>query len=209
MAAPQLGKRMHELEQVGIRVVPVHPGDLVVLAVAIVVALLGPPHLVPRQHHRDALRAEQCGQEIPLLPGPQAQDRRIGRGSLGTAVPRPVVVGAVGVAFAVRLVVLAVVAHQILEGKTVMAGDEVHGGDGPPAARLVQVARAAQPRAEIGQRARLTAPEVTDGVAVYTVPLTPQWGEVTNLVPPFADVPWLGDQLYLGDDRILLYKIEK
>src|SRR5215470_2112260 len=53
------------------------------------------------------------------------------------------------------------------------------------------------------------SPEVTDGVAVAPVPLAPQGWEVTDLIAPWADVPWLCDELYLADHRILLDEVEE
>ncbi|MEJ7703468.1 MAG: hypothetical protein WKF47_07320 [Geodermatophilaceae bacterium] len=66
-----------------------------------------------------------------------------------------------------------------------------------------------QPGAELADGAGLTAPEVADGVAVLAVPLGPQWREVADLVTAVADVPRLGDQLDLADDRILLDQVEE
>ena len=53
------------------------------------------------------------------------------------------------------------------------------------------------------------APEVAHAVAVAAVPLRPQRREVADLVAAFADVPRLGDQLDLADDRILLDHVEE
>ena len=59
VAAAQPGQLLGEGEQVPLagRAGPVHPGDLVVLAVGVVVAALGAADLVAGQQHRDALRA--------------------------------------------------------------------------------------------------------------------------------------------------------
>ena len=55
----------------------------------------------------------------------------------------------------------------------------------------------------------LAAPEVADGVAVVAVPLGPLRREVADLVAAGADVPRLGDQLDLADDRVLLHELEE
>ena len=57
--------------------VPVHPGELVVLAVGVVVAALGPADLVAGQQHRHALRDEERGEEVAHLPLAQRVDRRV------------------------------------------------------------------------------------------------------------------------------------
>ena len=76
-------------------------------------------------------------------------------------------------------------------------------------AGLVQVARPGQPGGELRQRGRLAAPEVADRVPVLAVPLGPQRREVADLVAALADVPRLGDQLHLGDHRVLLHQVEE
>ena len=57
--------------------------------------------------------------------------------------------------------------------------------------------------------ARPAAPEVPHRVAVHPVPLGPEDGEVADLVAALADVPRLGDQLHLGEDRILVDDVEE
>ena len=133
---------------------PVDPGDLVVLAVGVVVALLGAADLVAREQHRHALGQQQRGQEVALLPGPQREDRRVVGRALGAAVPGPVVVAAVPVVLAVGLVVLVVVGDQVLQGEAVVGGDEVDRGDRAPAVLLVQVAGAGEPGGELAAASR-------------------------------------------------------
>ena len=118
---------------------PVHPGDLVVLAVGVVVASLGAPDLVAGQQHRDALRQQQRGEEVALLPRPQREHRLVVGRALDAAVPGPVVVAAVPAVLAVGLVVLVVVGDKVLQGEAVVAGDEVDRGDRAPAVLLVEV----------------------------------------------------------------------
>ncbi len=55
----------------------------------------------------------------------------------------------------------------------------------------------------------LAAPEVADRVAVLAVPLGPQRGEAADVVAALADVPGLGDELDLADDRVLLHEVEE
>ena len=120
--------------------VPVQPGELVVLAVGVVVAVLRVAELVAGQQHRHALREEQRGDEVALLPLAQRDDVRVVGRPFGAAVPAVVVVGAVAVVLAVGLVVLVVVADQVVQREAVVAGDEVDAGVGLAAALLVQVA---------------------------------------------------------------------
>ena len=66
---------------------PVHPGDLAVLAVGVVIAPLGAAHLVARGQHRHPLGQQQRGQEVALLPLAQPENPGVVRGALGAAVP--------------------------------------------------------------------------------------------------------------------------
>src|SRR5215470_330772 len=83
------------------RSLPVNPGDLVVLAVGVVVALLGAAHLVACEQHRDSLREQQRREEVALLPLPQRDYCRAPGRALDAAVPRPVVVAAIPVVLTV------------------------------------------------------------------------------------------------------------
>ena len=125
-----------ELQEVGLRLVqvPVEPGQFVVLAIGVVVALLGAADFVAGQDHRHALGKQQRGQEVPHLLAPQA---RIAGSSVGPSTPQFQLVllfVAVAVVFAVGLVVLVVVGNQVVEREAVVAGDEVDAGVGPAAA---------------------------------------------------------------------------
>src|SRR5207245_70318 len=111
---------------------------------------------------------------------------------LHPAVPRPVVVAAILVAFPVGLVVLLVVGDEVTQGEAVMCGDEVDAGEGTAAVTLVEVAGAGEPVGEVGHAGGAPPPVVTDGVAVLAVPFRPQHREVAHLVAAHADVPWLG-----------------
>jgi hypothetical protein len=66
MSGPQGGHRPRELHQLGVRLIPVHPGDLIVLAVAVIVAVLTAAKLIAVRDHRNALR-EECGREKVAL----------------------------------------------------------------------------------------------------------------------------------------------
>ena len=118
---------------------PVDPRDLVVLAVAVVVALLGAAGLVAHERHRNALGQEQRRQQVALLLRPALEDDRIVIVALGAAVPRPVVRLAVGVALSVRLVVLFVVRDEIAQREAVVRSHEVDARDGASRVVLVEV----------------------------------------------------------------------
>src|SRR5207248_6270908 len=123
-----------ELEELALSVaeLPVEPRELVVLAPRVVVAVLRAAELVAAEQHRDALREEQRGEEVPLLARAEHTHLRVVRRPLDAAVPRAVVVGAVAVLLEVRLVVLLVVRDKIAEREAVVGGDEVDRRRRPP-----------------------------------------------------------------------------
>ena len=91
---------------------------------------------------------QQHGQEVLDLPVAQRLDVRIVGRALDAAVPAQVVVGAVAVVLAVRLVVLPVVRDQVVQREAVVAGDEVDALLRLPLLVAVQVRAAEQPRRE-------------------------------------------------------------
>ncbi|MCY1408201.1 hypothetical protein D9M71_235200 [compost metagenome] len=68
---------------------------------------------------------QQGGEEIAHLPMAQRVDLGIVGGAFDAVVPGQVVVAAVLIVFVVGFVVLVVVGHQVVEGETVVGGDEI------------------------------------------------------------------------------------
>src|SRR5581483_12234922 len=128
MPPSQRDQRACVVEQFVIDGGPVEPGYFVILTVRVVVASLGPSRFIARQKHRHSLRQEQRSQEVSHLPRAQRVDARIVGWSFSAAVPRTVVVLAVPVLLAVRLVVLLVVGDQVSQRESVVAGDKVDAG---------------------------------------------------------------------------------
>ena len=198
-----------ELDQALVCTIPVHPGGLGILRVAVVIAALRAAQFVAVQDHRHALAEEQGGEEVALLPVAEGLDRGIVARPFDPAVPRAVVVGAVFPVLAVGVVVFVVVRDEVAQGEAVVRGDEVDRGDRSPTGVLVEVGGAGQPGGQLTERRRLAAPEVAHGVAVLAVPLRPLRREVANLVAARSDVPRLGDEFDLRDDRVLLHEFEE
>jgi hypothetical protein len=120
VGAPERHQPPGEGQQVLVGPGPVEPGDLVVLAVGVVVAALGAAQLVAAEQHRHPEGQQQGGQQAPGLPGPELHHLGVAGGAFHPAVPGPVVVGAVPVGLAVGLVVLAVIGDQVAEGEAVV-----------------------------------------------------------------------------------------
>ena len=135
----QFAGEVEQREAVGIEV-PVVPRRFVVLAIGVVVAVLRAADFVAAADHRHALREQQRRQQIALLPLAELDDFGIVSRAFDAHVPGVIVVGAVAIVFAVRLVVLLVVADQIVERESVVRGDEIDAGGRAAAVPLVQIA---------------------------------------------------------------------
>src|SRR5690606_37761643 len=110
---------------------------------------------------------------------------------------------AVPVVLAVGLVVLVVVADDVVQGEAVMGGDEVDAGPGLAAAAIEEVRRTGDPRRQRPGRTVVAFPEGPGAVAEAVVPLRPSGQELPDLVAPGTAVPGLGDELRLGQRRVL------
>src|SRR5262249_57666338 len=114
--------------------------------------------------HRHALREKECGEKVADLPLPQGLDGGIVGGTLRSAVPRGVVVGAVPVLLVVSLVMLLVVGDEVGERESVVRRDKVDAGAGPPAALLVQITGAGQSIRQLGRLPIVPLPVAADAV---------------------------------------------
>ena len=210
MLVPERDQPAREVEQplAGLVDLPVEPGDLVVLAPGVVAAALRAAHLVAAEQHRRALGEDQRGEEVAALALAGGHDGGVVGRPLDAHVPGAVVVRPVLVVLEVGLVVLLVVGDEVVEREAVVGGDEVDRRERVAAVALVEVAGAGEARREL-VHARLPAPEVAHRVAIDAIPLRPQDREVADLVTARADVPRLGDQLHLGQDRVLVDDVEE
>ncbi len=90
-----------------------------------------------------------------------------------------------------------------------MGGDEVDRAERPSATLVEQVARARETAGEVGELAVIAFPEGAYRVAELVVPLRPARREAPDLIATGAAVPGLGDQLGLGQHRVLAAGDEK
>ncbi|MCY1552278.1 hypothetical protein D9M68_886640 [compost metagenome] len=116
---------------------------------------------------------------------------------------------AVAVAFAVGFVVLVVVRHQVVQGETVVRGDEVDARGGPLARPAVQVFRTGDALGHLADEPAVAFPEAAQPVAVLVVPLGPAEREVADLVAAVAQVPRFGDELHAVERRVLPDRVEE
>src|SRR5882757_6747047 len=139
-------------------VVPADPADLVVLAVGVVVAGLRVADLVAGEDQRRALRQQQAGELVLSEPAAQHEDVGIVGRALVAAIIAVVVVGAVAIFFAVRLVVLFVVVEQVRQRETVVHRDVVDAGARRAAVVVEQVGRRRHAARYLADQAAFAAP---------------------------------------------------
>ncbi len=178
---------------------PVDPGDVVVLAIGVVVAALRPRELVARLQHRHSLGEEQRGEEIAHLAPPRRIDLGVLGRTLDAAVPAQVVSMAVVVVLEIRLVVAIVVAHQIAQREAVVRGHEIDAGGGLAAVVAEHVAGSGKALGEFADFARIAAPERTHRIAIAVIPLGPAGRKAAQLVAAETDIPGLGDHLHMRE----------
>src|SRR4029434_4830671 len=141
-------------------------------------------------------------QQVLHLPIAQSLYCGIIRGAFHTAVPAPIVVGAVTVVFPVRLVVLVVVGDQIVEGETIVTRHEVDALLGlaflvPVDLRATEYAVRQAPHHPL-----VATEEAADIVAEAAVPLLPTVpNEAADLIQT-GRIPRLGNEFRAGQDRV-------
>src|SRR4029077_6802780 len=91
-------------------------------------------------------------------------------------------VAPVAIIFAVRLVVLVGIAHEILQGEAVMDSDEIDARPRPPTAISENIRGTRDPRGEIGDETPVASPEAPHSVAILSVPFGPAGREVAELI---------------------------
>ena len=102
---------------------PVNPGDLIVLAVHVVVSALTTTELVPGGDHRNTLSQQHGGHEVPCRTGALGHGMRVVGDALNAVVPATVIVRTVAVVFPVVKIVLVVVGGQISHREAVVCRD--------------------------------------------------------------------------------------
>ena len=216
---PEVDHKFKKFKQlpVFLKQTPVQPRDLVVLAVRIVVAELGVAELVPCQEHGRSPAAHKHCTGVAYHPEAQLQHLPVAGASLHAAVPAAVVVGAVLIVPAILLIVLHIVGVQIIQCKTVMAGEEIH--TGIVACIIIVVVGVKSPVQVPGAgNAPGCLPGMPvvpfeippEGIPVTAVPLRPALAgrKLPHLVQPPC-IPGLRNQLYIAQYGIGGQKLQK
>src|SRR5262245_14114440 len=112
-------------------------------------------------------------------------------------------VGAVAIVFAIRFVVLALIADQIREREPIVYRDVVHARPRPATIVIEQIGGAGHAAAELANEIALAGPVATQRSAEAVVPFRPPRGEAADLITAGTKVPRLGDQFDSRQNGIL------
>ena len=185
----------HEAKQFPmlIQAVPIEPVHFAVVTIRIIVAVAGLADFIAHQNHRHALAEHQYGNGVFHLPPPQPENVPIAGRPFATAIPAKIIVRAVPIIFAVRLVMLLVVGDQIHQREAVVTGDKVNRSR--CAAPRIEVRRSGQAQRHVADLIRIAAQETAHGIAIFAVPFRPAAirRERADLIQA-AGVPRLGNQ---------------
>ena len=113
------------------------------MAIGIVIAHLAVQELVACKQHRNALAKQQNRKDILCLLFSELQDAVVFGFALHTTIEAVVFIAAVQVVFAIGQIMFFVVAEQVMQRKTVMAGYEIDAADRQAVLVFVEVAAAA------------------------------------------------------------------
>jgi hypothetical protein len=110
--------------------------------------------------HWDAVAEQQGGHHVPHLAVAESGDPGLVRWSLDPAIPGTIVVGAVPIFLAVRLIVLDVVGNQVAHGESVVCVDVVNAGARLAIVVCEEVSGAGQPGGQFVDTINLVTPVV-------------------------------------------------
>ena len=189
--------------------IPVHPADVIVLAIGIVIAAQRATELVTSQQHRRALGEQQRAKKILLLAQAQHIDSGVARRAFDAEIVAIILAMAVLIFLAIDLVVPFTVADQIIEREAVVTGHKIDARGRTTSVAFENIAGTMQAPRELGQHAGITAPEAAHGVTIAIVPFTPTGRKAPQLIASRADVPRLRNQLDARQRRVLLHGVEE
>src|SRR6267143_651796 len=150
---------------------PVHPAHGIVVTITVIIATLRPRDFVAHEQHGYSAAEEKEGRCVLHLPTTKSIHAGVISFSLPPAVPAIIIVGAVVVPFAVRLVVLAVVRNHVAKSESVVAGDEIQACRRTPVP--VQIRRSLDSIGDLADQSVVALDEAPDRVAVLTIPFRP------------------------------------
>ena len=183
--------------------IPVQPRDRIVLTIGIVISESCIAEFIAGEEHGSPPAAHEYGTGILDHPETQCKDFRIVCISLHTTVPAVVVVISVRVIPAVCFIVFLVIAVQVIERESVVAGQEVDGSIAAAVDRIIQIRGTGHSLCGDPRHLAVPLQETPHIIPVASVPFRPAFPgrERTHLIES-AGIPGLGNELDISKDRI-------
>ena len=130
---------------------------------------------VAGEEHGCSTAAHEHGTGVLDHAEAQRQNVRIVRFAFRAAVPAVVVIEAVGIVPAVGFIVLYIIAVQVVQGESVVAGQEIDGCVAAPVNRVIKVRRSGHPLGCDPGHLQISLQEAAHVVPVAAVPFRPSF----------------------------------
>ena len=104
-----------------------------------------------------------------------------------------IIIVAIVVAVAVRLIVLFVIADQVVESETIVRGNEINAVIWTSPVVSIKIGATGESLAHLTDVALVAFPKTANRVAVFAVPFRPWRGEISHLITAVTHIPRLGD----------------
>ena len=195
---------LHEPEHVSVdgTKIPVEPTGLVILTICIVVSLLRASNFISHEQHRGPNREQSEQEEVLDLLHAQTLDVLVSRRALDATVPAQIRVGAITIQLMVCLVVFEVVGDKIVEGKAVVARNEIDALSRRPVCCMIEVGAPGDTLSKLRNLVLISLDETANVIAKSSIPLLPLIStEASNLIQA-ACVPGFGNELGSRKNRI-------
>jgi hypothetical protein len=162
---------------------PIDPTDRVILTIRIVIASLGASYFISGQDHGDAFREHENSEEILDLLLSQCLNCWIARLPLHTTIPTAIRIAAISIPFPVSFIVFVIIRYQIIQGKSIMAGDEIDTVYWLTLCLLVEVRAPCNACSGGTYHPRVASDKAADHITVAPVPFRPAiYRKVANLI---------------------------
>ena len=202
MGLAQWNQLRHEILQPGIGLLPVQPGQFVILTVRIVIAVLRLTEFITGDQHRRSLRKYQRRQQGPFQLLATQDDFPQDGFPLLPAIPAEIVIRSIPIVLAVGLIMLVVVTDKVFHGESVMRSHIIDTGRRQPFACAEKILRSHEMLCEFSQRRPLMQPERAHTIAKLVIPFKPSERKTAQLIPLRSQIPGLGNQFDAGQYRI-------
>jgi len=109
----------------------------------------------------------------------------------------------------VCLIVFGIERNQIRECEAIVAGHKIQARMRSAAIMQIQVAAACEARRQLADCRAVSFPKSPHAITVSTIPLAPEDRKIPDLVSIRPQIPRLGNELHLRQDRILVNDVKE